>query len=395
MECLVRHLAVTAAAVVLAGALAGCESPVAPEPKGPIKIGMIASLSGDETPWGAQTKIFVELAVAQLNEAGGADGHSIELVVEDDESAALKSVGALDSLARQNVVAVIGSSLPGAAEAAAAKVEELKIPYLSLAQLNGTTSSHSFGVSPGAAAFADTAFRYFKDTGLTRVLVAYQSDDFVGSAGRDAMAGITERNGVSIVASLDLTRTASPSALFEQATTSGAQAILVWSSDALAIALAKANEVAQPRLPIMFTGAQADDTYLEGSGVAGQRTLVCGPVTTVSAYLPVGPLRQSIDDLRGRYGKSIGFPPYQAGIDGAVAVSLLRAAIVAAGSVQPADIRNALEVLHVGTPLGRYRFSPANHSGLQAEYLTVNSIEAGNFVPTEWSVRRLAGIAGG
>ena len=51
--------------------------------KGPIKLGMVAPTSGSSAPTGAYMKNGAQLAVDEINKAGGVDGRQLELLVED------------------------------------------------------------------------------------------------------------------------------------------------------------------------------------------------------------------------------------------------------------------------------------------------------------------------
>lgn len=87
------------AALVLATGLAACgddgddgatSGPAGSSERGTIRIGLITSLSGDLTELGTPWRDSAQLAVDQVNEAGGVtvDGeeHDLELVVKDDRS---------------------------------------------------------------------------------------------------------------------------------------------------------------------------------------------------------------------------------------------------------------------------------------------------------------------
>lgn len=54
----------------------------------PVKIGVIGSLTGVVSVWGRVTRQGAELAVEEINAAGGILGRPVELIVEDDESRA-------------------------------------------------------------------------------------------------------------------------------------------------------------------------------------------------------------------------------------------------------------------------------------------------------------------
>lgn len=81
-----------------------------------IKIGGIFPLSGDYTAYGAECKKGVELAIEEINAAGGVNGKPFMLISEDDEGNADKTVNAFKKLTtRDKVQMVIGSLTSGCA----------------------------------------------------------------------------------------------------------------------------------------------------------------------------------------------------------------------------------------------------------------------------------------
>lgn len=87
-------------AVIVVGVVAGCSS----KPKEPIKIGGISPLSGTAAKSGASMKQASELAVKEINDAGGIDGRPLELIWEDDEGVPVKSVSAMEKLVMEDQV---------------------------------------------------------------------------------------------------------------------------------------------------------------------------------------------------------------------------------------------------------------------------------------------------
>lgn len=102
---------VTVLLMVVSMVLTGC-APQAQPPQ-PIKIGVIAELTGDMPGVGASCKNAVELAVKEINDAGGLEismkKHPIELIVQDNAGEEDQTIAAAQKLITQdNVVAVIG-----------------------------------------------------------------------------------------------------------------------------------------------------------------------------------------------------------------------------------------------------------------------------------------------
>lgn len=76
-----------------------------------IKIGGIAPLSGGVAVYGVECKNGIDLAVEEINAAGGINGQKIEFICEDDEGDSAKSVNAYKKLVTKDRVKVIIGSL--------------------------------------------------------------------------------------------------------------------------------------------------------------------------------------------------------------------------------------------------------------------------------------------
>ncbi len=80
---------------------------------GVFKIGGIGPLTGDASSYGISVKNGAQIAVDEINEAGGAAGYQFELLFEDDELDEEKSVNAYNKLMDSNVNAILGSVTSG------------------------------------------------------------------------------------------------------------------------------------------------------------------------------------------------------------------------------------------------------------------------------------------
>ena len=102
-----------------------------------IKVGAVVPLTGRYGGGGAQVRAGYEIAVEQINAAGGVSMGGtkvpIELILVDDESDATKTVSRFESLAAQGVVAYLGGFGSDLHAAAASVAEKNKIPYLGVA----------------------------------------------------------------------------------------------------------------------------------------------------------------------------------------------------------------------------------------------------------------------
>src|SRR5262245_57096679 len=102
-----------------------------------VKIGAVVPLTGRYAAGGAQNKAGYEIAVQQLNAAGGVTVGGkklpLELVMLDDESDPTKTVARLETLASQGVVAYLGGFGSDLHAAGASIGDKNKTPYLGVA----------------------------------------------------------------------------------------------------------------------------------------------------------------------------------------------------------------------------------------------------------------------
>ena len=106
------------------------------------KVGAVVPLTGRYAAGGAQNKAGYEIAIQQINAAGGVTvggkKMQLELVMLDDESDPTKTVARLETLASQGVVAYLGGFGSDLHAAAASIADKNKIPYCGVAfALNG------------------------------------------------------------------------------------------------------------------------------------------------------------------------------------------------------------------------------------------------------------------
>lgn len=96
-----------------------------------IKIGLNLELSGAVAAYGNQEKDGAELAVEEINEAGGIDGKKIELVTKDNKSDTAEAAAVAANLTtKENVVAIIGPATSGASKAQIPNATKAKVPVI-------------------------------------------------------------------------------------------------------------------------------------------------------------------------------------------------------------------------------------------------------------------------
>ena len=167
------------------------------------KIGGIGPTTGDAAVYGIAVKNGAQLAVDEINEAGGINGKKIEYKFEDDQADAEKSVNAYNTLKDWGMQILVGSTT---STACTAVVEE-------------THTDNMFQLTPSATALEsiqyDNAFRmcfsdpsqgvasadYIVDNKIAeKVAVIYNSSDVYSSGIYQKFAEEAKTKGLEIVA---------------------------------------------------------------------------------------------------------------------------------------------------------------------------------------------------
>ena len=127
------------AAVAVSLFLTGCNKPSSAPGAGgdTIKVGEFASMTGSEATFGQSSHKGTELAIDDLNAAGGVLGRKFELLMEDDQSQAGQPATVVRKLiSRDGVVAILGEVASSRSLEAAPICQQNKIPMISPSSTN-------------------------------------------------------------------------------------------------------------------------------------------------------------------------------------------------------------------------------------------------------------------
>lgn len=181
-----------------------------PSPPGPpradgsfVRIGALVPLS--RPGWvaaGGHLLAGLELAVREVNDAGGIAGRPVELVVRDTAADPQRATAAVDELARLGVVALAGEYHSVVARAAAARADALGLPFLcSSAVLDALTDQPTDRVarlapaqSHGWQVYAD----FLLGAGHSRIAVAAEPSVYWASGARILRDRLAPRGGTVI-----------------------------------------------------------------------------------------------------------------------------------------------------------------------------------------------------
>ncbi len=116
-----------ASAVAAAPSVVGCK-----KASGDIVLGAILGLSGENSSLGVETKEGMEMALEELNAAGGVNGRKVKVLYEDTRlDANLASEKIQKLIDRDRVLTVLGDAASTPTLAAGAYAEKAKVPLVS------------------------------------------------------------------------------------------------------------------------------------------------------------------------------------------------------------------------------------------------------------------------
>ncbi len=112
MKRLKRILVITVVAVMAVMSLAACSDrgkENSPEGEKILKLGGIGPLTGNNAQYGQAVKNAAELAIKEINAAGGVNGYELKLNYQDDESDAEKAMNAYNTLKDWGMQILLGT----------------------------------------------------------------------------------------------------------------------------------------------------------------------------------------------------------------------------------------------------------------------------------------------
>jgi branched-chain amino acid transport system substrate-binding protein len=198
------------AALALAGAACGDDSGGSADDGGggPLKIGLITDVT-QFADFGLRTKDAVQLAVDEVNDAGGIDGRQVELVFGDSASEPQQAALLTRRMAEDDeVLAILGPFNSGEVEVVFPLADSLKVPVIaSTSAAPGLSEGHPWAfrnVATEDQVLAPAVEALKSCEGAQRVAIAYDSAQSVTKGdGEVVLPQIAEQVGLEIVNEAD------------------------------------------------------------------------------------------------------------------------------------------------------------------------------------------------
>jgi len=396
MSTCMRGLTLIAAlSLTLASGCAALGGPQA-QTTGPIKIGMVTSLTGNFAPLGTNDRLAVQQVFNQQNAKGGVNGRPLELSVLDDGSDPNQSVIQFNKLAGDGVVAILAPPQSTANLALKPVVTEKRIPTIALGAADEQAippSPHMWMVAPLSSQVAKACMVFLQGQGKTKLGLLTDTKNAYANAVHDAVAKGIGAHGITIVAdeSFETTQT-NFTPQFAKIIEARPDVLLVLATGAPPVVITKQWADANPGIALMMTASSASQLYLDPAGAAAEGVYVETSMGVVGEHLPANnKFKKLIDDFAGPFKTANGYYPPQFAWDGMIAATFLIDAIQRKGAT-PEQIKAGLDSIDLDTPNGHYTFTPEKHYGQPDSASLMSIVKSGAFVPIGMTPDQLAKV---
>lgn len=313
-----------------------------------VKIGGIGPLTGAYANYGLSEKNGAELAVKEINEAGGIAGKQIELSYQDSQGESESAVNAYGKLMDWGMEVSLGCVLSGenASVVAAARDDDvLLITPSGSADKCIDGNDKAFRVCFYNSYQGAAAAQYIKDNNMVDTVgILYQSDNDYSVGLYNAFVAKCGELGITIAETQTFTSSTN--------TDFSTQVSALVSSGVKLVFIPLYAEEASTFLT-QAHGKFADDVYFFGAdgldGILGkveQDTSLANNVLMLTPFAADNPA-ENVQSFVKKYQEAYGATPDQFAADAYDAIYVIKAAVEKAGSTSGAALASALTSLTV------------------------------------------------
>ena len=108
-----------------------------------IKIGLVASLNGENKPWGEDSQTGIQIVEDEINKAGGIKGKKVKFLIQDTQSTAEGGKSAAEKLVADGVIAIVGEVASGVTAQVLTVAHEKGIPVVAIGSTRTDLSQQS------------------------------------------------------------------------------------------------------------------------------------------------------------------------------------------------------------------------------------------------------------
>ena len=309
-----------------------------------IKIASLQELSGTGATVGNNFKNGMDLAIREINAAGGILGRKIEVTHADTQSNPGVAKGLAQKAVDDDVFAVFGPGFSGSILVSMSETKRAQIPNFTggeAASITQQGNPYIFRTSFGQATSMPKIARYIaQNLKAKTVAVIYVNNDF-GKGGRDSVTKALEGFGAKVVA--DISTDAGQvdfSSPVLKAKQSNADVVFVYTNEEESARALRELRKQGVTKPIVGETTLTSQKVIELAGDAANGAVAHVGLTTDA---PIPNMRA----FRTKFEKEYKYIPDHNGIKGYTSVYVMKAGIEKAGKVDRAAFTKAMHGLQV------------------------------------------------
>lgn len=359
----------------------GLLAPAASAQEG-VAVGIITSQTGRFATFGRMQLAGYQVALEEINAAGGVKGHPLRLIIEDDTSNQNAALSAAERLINAGVPMILGTYSSGISKPLAAYAARQRVPLIvsgsAADEITRPGSPWVFRAKTNATSYAISLLNLADSLGGMETMAILHGSGAFETSVADAAERIAQERGYRVVGRdvydrgltdfrpiLNRFRSLQPDMVF----------MVSYEEDSVAI-MRQAKEV--NLTPKMFAGGAAGfalDTFIQGAGDAAEYVFSATSWTPSVAYPGAQELyRRLVEALRGEE------PSYHAA-EAYMALMVAADALTRADSLEPNAVREALRATQLQTAAGPVTFEDydgfVNQNPLE---MVVEQVQDGRFV---------------
>lgn len=348
-----KRIALLSVAVFVTLALAGLPC-VAQES---IKVGIILPVTGEKAKFGEIEKKSFEMALEEINAAGGINGKKLEFIFEDDTGRPDVARSAAEKLITKDKVAMLGGGY-GSSEtfAIAGVAQQSRIPFLvSTGSDNKITErgwEYIYRLNPPVSDYPKGLESFLTEVVKPKTAVILYENTNFGSSGSKEFQQICERLGIKVALSEGYQ---SGGVDFKPLLVNVKQANpdLVYMISYLMDASLLMNQSMELRLtPKLFVGGAAGFTLPEFPKNAGKASEGVFSATLWYQTLPYPGAKEYYEKFIKKYGSDTEYH----GAEGYASAYVIADTLKRAKSLAPDDVRDSLGATDMMTVFGPVKF---------------------------------------
>ncbi len=316
--------------------------------QGPVKIGVITSITGRFAEFGEQHKAGIKAALEDVNAAGGINGRNVEVVFEDDTSEVNAALTAAEKLVNQDLPLVMGAYSSSITNPLAQYFTRQKRPFLVFTSSDDAItrpgSDWIFRLNQPSYAYAQVLFDVFdainaeRGAGTLKTIVTIHGNGAFESAVADAVDEISKDRGYTVLQRQDYDQTGADfRPILNRFKTLDPDVLFMVSYAADSVALMRQVQEVGLNAKVFAGGAAgfALPGFIDGSGPAANYVYTATMWTKDVPYPGAKELNARLTEILGRT------PSYHAAQAYASIITAVDA-LKRAASFSPDDVRAAL-----------------------------------------------------